>query len=259
MAGIDFNKVVAYSRSVCHTQSIGECATFVKRAFEKGGCKYISGNGWNNQKWCKANNFELIGDFVPVDRNPRAHDGKPIQFPPGYVQQVGDVCLIKHGTYGHICYAMGSGINDWVSDYYQRPPAQQAGTGPYCYTGDYERVQFWRHKTVMNGAPSVQESMQSMYADNVTEPDTRRTGYSSSNGWTSNISGVSNNVMRLSSVSRENDNVLKQDDARKGEFESMVNAMASAAPKMGRDIIITSEMYDANILKGSQESRKERV
>lgn len=259
MTNIDFNKVISYSRKMCYTYSRSECATFVKKAFEQGGCKYISGNGWNNQKWCRQNNFELIGDFVPVDKNPRAHNGKPIQFPPGYVQQVGDVCLIKHGDYGHICYAIGPGINDWVSDYFQRPPAQQEGTGPYCYTSDYERVQFWRHKSVLNNTPTVQEMMQSTYADNTETPDTRRMGYSNSAGWSLNISGASNNVMRLSSVNRQNDNILKQDDTRKGEFESLVNAMASAAPKMGRDIIITAEMYDANILKGTQESRKERV
>ena len=251
MSTIDFNKVIAYSQTMCYDTSHSKCATFVKKAFERGGCKYIDGDGWNNQKWCEKNNFVCIGDFVPLDKNPRAHDGMSMQFPPGYKQQIGDVCLLKHGIYGHICYAMGPGINDWVSDYFQRPPAQQAGTGPYCYTGGIERVQFWRHKSVLGRTPSVQEATGAVYAD-ATVTNNRETT-------TSQFSGVSNNVEMLAYVARRNENVLKQDDARKKEFESLVSAMTNDAPKMGRDILISADMLDANILKGSQESRKERV
>lgn len=74
-----------------------------------------------------------------------------------------------------------------------------------------------------------------------------------------NISGTSNNVMRLSSVNKKDKSVLKQDDARKQEFESLITLMSSNAPNMGRDVIITSELFDSNILKGNQESTKERV
>ena len=74
-----------------------------------------------------------------------------------------------------------------------------------------------------------------------------------------NISGTSNNVMRLSSAKKKDKTVLKQDDARKQEFESLITLMSSNAPNMGRDVIITSELFDSNILKGNQESTKERV
>ena len=74
-----------------------------------------------------------------------------------------------------------------------------------------------------------------------------------------NISGTSNNVMRLSSANKKDKSVLKQDDARKQEFESLITLMSSNAPNMGRDVIMTSELFDSNILKGSQESTKERV
>ena len=74
-----------------------------------------------------------------------------------------------------------------------------------------------------------------------------------------NISGTSNNVMRLSSANKKDKSVLKQDDARKQEFESLITLMSSNAPDMGRDVIITSELFDSNILKGNQESTKERV
>lgn len=74
-----------------------------------------------------------------------------------------------------------------------------------------------------------------------------------------NISSTSNNVMRLSSANKKDKSVLKQDDARKQEFESLITLMSSNAPNMGRDVIITSELFDSNILKGNQESTKERV
>ena len=74
-----------------------------------------------------------------------------------------------------------------------------------------------------------------------------------------NTSGTSNNVMRLSSANKKDKSVLKQDDSRKQEFESLITLMSSNAPNMGRDVIITSELFDSNILKGNQESTKERV
>lgn len=155
---IDFNKVILYSKTNCLQRSKGLCATYVKKAFEAGGAIYVAGNGWNNQKFCKKNGFELIGDFVPIDNNPRAHGNIPMQFPNNYVQQAWDICLIKHGVYGHICYATGKDINDWVSDYFQKFPGQQDGTGPYCYNGNYERIQFWRHTSQMEGTTSIAET-----------------------------------------------------------------------------------------------------
>ena len=84
-------------------------------------------------------------------------------------------------------------------------------------------------------------------------------GSSNTNYEQVNIPGVSNNVQRLASSSKGKENVLKQDDQRKEQFNTLATAMATNAPMMGRDILMTSELYDSNILKGSQESRKERV
>ena len=83
--------------------------------------------------------------------------------------------------------------------------------------------------------------------------------YQSTGNVEQNISGASNNVMRLSSANKKDKSVLKQDDARKQEFESLITLMSSNTPNMGRDVIITSELFDSNILKGNQESTKERV
>lgn len=67
-----------------------------------------------------------------------------------------------------------------------------------------------------------------------------------------------NTVYKLASATKSKENILKQDDVRKSEFESLRNKMTSNVPNMGREIIHTSELYDSNILKGDQESKKER-
>lgn len=253
---INFNKVVSYSKAMCFTTSKGQCATYVKKAFETAGCKYVTGNGWENQRWCEINGFKLIGDFVPIGGNARAGGSGPngLQFPEGYRQQVGDVCLIKHGTHGHICYATGTGLNDWVSDFFQRPPAQENNCGPYCYPNSIERVQFWRHSSVLNNAPVLSNKV-----NNVKNVNTTNTAKTISSNNTQTYSGIPNEVSRLSTSGKTKENVLKLDDKRQKEFESLVLSLSSEAPQMGREIIITSELYDTNILKGSQESRKERV
>lgn len=251
---INFDKVIAYSKRFCTLTSNSNCATYVKNAFAAGGCEYISGNGWNNQTWCKKNGFQLIGDFIPVDRNPRPHKGMPIQFPEGYVQQAGDVCLIKHGVYGHICYAMSSNINDWVSDFFQKPPGQQEGMGPYCYPDrGYERVQFWRHSSVMNGAPVITEKIETPYYT----PMEYSTSSRSSNSATSY---EPNRVMRLSSASRFKDEKLYTlSEDKKNRYLSLQQKLSSEAPDMGREIYLTEEMYDSNILKGGQQSTEIRT
>lgn len=190
MVSIDFNKVISYSKSNCLQRSKALCATYVKKAFEAGGATYVSGNGWNNQKFCKKNGFELIGDFIPIDNNPRAHGGIPIQFPNNYRQQVGDICLIKHGTYGHICYATGTGINDWVSDYFQKSPGQQDNTGPYCYNGNYERIQFWRHSSQMEGTTSIIETPTGEIV-----PDTVHTGGNQSSSSSQEYEAITSNEL----------------------------------------------------------------
>ena len=153
---IDFASVISYSMKNCVAKSMARCATYVKTAFTRGGCEYVPGNGFDNQEWCKKNGFQCIGDFVPKDYFPRAHNGIPMQFPEGYVQKTGDVCLIKHGKFGHICYATGPNIDDWVSDFFQKYPGQAQGQGPYCYSDyNYKRVQFWRHSSVLNDAPVI--------------------------------------------------------------------------------------------------------
>ena len=74
-----------------------------------------------------------------------------------------------------------------------------------------------------------------------------------------NLPRFSNSVLQLASVNRMNSkNVLKQSDSRKAKFEALRNELAEEAPEMGREILLTAELYDSNILKGTQESREER-
>ena len=91
------------------------------------------------------------------------------------------------------------------------------------------------------------------------ESSSSRGSVSSTRSEQINIPGTSNNVKKLAEAKKEKAGMLKQGDTRKNEFESLASTMASNAPQMGRDILLTSELYGSNILKGSQESRKERV
>lgn len=92
----------------------------------------------------------------------------------------------------------------------------------------------------------------------VSNPSSSGVSYVNENGEVVNIPNVPNKVSMLAYAKKANDNVLKQNDSRKAEFESLRNKMTTNSPEMGREILITSELYDSNILKGPQESRKER-
>lgn len=264
MTQIDFNKVIAWSKSNCTQKSMGKCAGYVKNAFAAGGCTYVSGDGWTNQNFCQTNGFQCIGDFVPPDGNARAHNGKPIMLPPGYKQQVGDIVLIKHGQYGHMVYAAGPDIDDWVSDFWQKPPGQQAGCGPYCYQGSIEHVQFWRHESCLNGAPVVDPSLvgdgsfDGFYGTTQQGPNvpyTKKIIYS-----TDMYENGPNRVYQLASSNRSYKHAISLDEKRKKEFDALVNTMIEGTPDLGRDLMLLSstERYDSNILKGTQEAKTEK-
>ena len=113
--------------------------------------------------------------------------------------------------------------------------------------------------SLYSGKPFVPSEVSYDYTTYASTSTSTTTRASSNQTTVATISTTPNTVNRLASATKEKKGVLKQDDARKSEFESMVNAMATDAPQMGREIIITSELYNSNILKGSQESRKERT
>ena len=108
--------------------------------------------------------------------------------------------------------------------------------------------------SLYSGSPYVPSEIEYEQTDYTYTPTVANVA--SNTGVTPNISGASNIVSRLESATRQNENILKQVN-RKNEFETLVNKMTNEAPKMGREIIITSELYDSNILKGNQEARKD--
>lgn len=67
-----------------------------------------------------------------------------------------------------------------------------------------------------------------------------------------------NKVYKLSSASKQSNTVLQQNDTRKAEFEALQNRMISELPQTGREILITQELYDSNILKGDQKSKEKK-
>lgn len=73
-----------------------------------------------------------------------------------------------------------------------------------------------------------------------------------------NTENTPNKVYRLADATKNKNTVLEQSNARKAEFQSLQNSMVSKTPEMGRKIILSQEMYNSNILKGDQESKKER-
>ena len=72
--------------------------------------------------------------------------------------------------------------------------------------------------------------------------------------------GEPNRVMRLSSAGRFKDEKLYTlSEDKKNRYLSLQQKLSSEAPDMGRDIYLTEEMYDSNILKGGQQSTEIRT
>jgi len=71
------------------------------------------------------------------------------------------------------------------------------------------------------------------------------------------IPNVDNKVYELQSAIKKT-NMMELSSQRKSDFNALRNSMINNSPKMGRSIYKTAELYDSNILKGDQESRKEK-
>lgn len=80
-----------------------------------------------------------------------------------------------------------------------------------------------------------------------------------SRGGASTGSNAQNTVINLSSAIKQENMILKSDDLRENEFEVLRNLLIKNAPNSGREIVKTNELYDSNVLKSGQESRRERV
>lgn len=74
----------------------------------------------------------------------------------------------------------------------------------------------------------------------------------------SNVNVNQNKVSNLANATKQKNTILTQEDKRKSEFESLQNTLVSNLPETGREIHLTQELYDSNILKSGQESKKEK-
>lgn len=70
---------------------------------------------------------------------------------------------------------------------------------------------------------------------------------------------LTNNVSNLAYAGKTNNNIVSGDSDRKSTFLALQSELASNTPALGRSILLSPEMYDSNILKGDQESKKERT
>lgn len=74
----------------------------------------------------------------------------------------------------------------------------------------------------------------------------------------SNVYTNQTKVPNLANATKQKNTILTQGDKRKSEFESLQSTMVSNLPETGREIYLTQELYDSNILKSGQESKKEK-
>lgn len=79
--------------------------------------------------------------------------------------------------------------------------------------------------------------------------------YSGNNTSTTSPAGT---VYRLASTG-ERDDVLLQDEARRSQFESLRKKLLDNALEMGREVIISTELYDPSIIKQAQSAKEIRV
>ena len=64
-----------------------------------------------------------------------------------------------------------------------------------------------------------------------------------------------NTVYILASSSQKKKNVLETEVKRRDKFNEMVKGFSDTAPELGRDIIVSSEMFGSEILKNGQDAK----
>lgn len=113
------------------TTSIGRCAKYVRMSIEAGG---ISTAGRPVAAQDYVNFLPTIGFNEIKDTEPH---------------QVGDLCVINHGKYGHICMWCGS---QWISDFKQRRPVP--------YNSGVNGVWFYRFNGIINNSMNHSDGKQ---------------------------------------------------------------------------------------------------
>ena len=219
--------------SSAHLTSQHECAKYVRIAMEAGG---LSTNGRPSWAWQYLNWLPTQG-WTPIAKLSTKAEQMSFNAQPGDVavyQKPG----VGSSEPGHIC--MWSGKN-WISDFVQN--------NMNVYRSDATIVVF-RYNSTTDPAIDFNDFNSSFQNNNYT-------AYSGNGGGTISGFNTPNTVYRLASTGERND-VIKLDDSRKSEFESLRNSLKSEVVDMGRDIIESPELYNSSILKTSQTAKQQR-
>lgn len=71
----------------------------------------------------------------------------------------------------------------------------------------------------------------------------------------SSIKSAPNSVMKLATADSVHSNIPDVTDDRKAAFAALQKTMVSNTPTIGKKVVTSDEMYETNILKGSQEAK----
>lgn len=118
----NISAAVAYATSNAHSSSSGKCAMYVRMAIEAGGLSTtghpVAASQYVN--FLPTIGFQCIAQIFGVQNqaNWTSSNARP-----------GDIAVMSHGTYGHICIYSG---NQWISDFFQTKMWPYAGDG-LCY------------------------------------------------------------------------------------------------------------------------------
>lgn len=122
MGTFDAGKAASWLIQNSHSSSIGRCAKYVRMGIEAGGIS-TAGRPVAAQEYV---------NFLPRIGFNQIGSGSP---------QVGDICVINHGKYGHISMYCGS---QWISDFKQR--------GPIVYSSGINGVWYFRYNGQINNS-----------------------------------------------------------------------------------------------------------
>ena len=128
----------------------------------------------------------------------------------------------------------------------------------WVWGGNWERPDYM-HFEFSSGAGEISpgdDFQNAGYSQSFDSPafSASSSSYSGNNTSTTSPAGT---VYRLASTG-ERDDVLLQDEARRGQFESLRKKLLDNALEMGREVIVSTELYDPSIIKQAQSAKEIR-
>lgn len=122
----DINKSIETLLGKASTESQHQCAKYVRLGLEAGGLNTTGrpNEAYRYSEFLPKIGFEKVSE-VAGKKNQAAFEAQP-----------GDIAVMKHGNYGHICVWCGS---QWVSDFKQNrmyPYSDEGTCEIFRYKGD---------------------------------------------------------------------------------------------------------------------------